>query len=229
MDPMEIILAHDGIFIMADHMLCIDIFQISHISSSNPTNLGEMMLILFTYLDLPVVVYPRLSVEFMGAKKTPSLRLQFLTPSWRWVFPKIGVPQYGWFIMEKPMNKWMIWGENPLFSETPRCFLNSNAQMPGPIFDVRKHYTQTHITTSKTSKDRDIRWIPRNPSHLDLPANLFLFWVCFNSIAQMSHEKKYGYWDTFLYTGYFVGILIMVYQIIPWIVFHPLLYPHITG
>ena len=26
-----------------------------------------------------------------------------------WVFPKIGVPQIGWFIMEKPI-KWMIWG-----------------------------------------------------------------------------------------------------------------------
>ena len=26
-----------------------------------------------------------------------------------WVFPKIVVPQNGWF-MEHPMNKWMIWG-----------------------------------------------------------------------------------------------------------------------
>ena len=35
-----------------------------------------------------------------------------------WVFPKIGVPQNAWFIMETPINPWMIWGENPLFSET---------------------------------------------------------------------------------------------------------------
>ena len=35
------------------------------------------------------------------------------------VFPKIVVPQNGWFIMEIPDLKWMIWGrENPLFSET---------------------------------------------------------------------------------------------------------------
>ena len=28
-----------------------------------------------------------------------------------WMFPKIGVgPQNGWFTMENPMNKWMIWG-----------------------------------------------------------------------------------------------------------------------
>ena len=26
-----------------------------------------------------------------------------------WVFPKIGVPQNGWFMMENPI-KWMIWG-----------------------------------------------------------------------------------------------------------------------
>ena len=34
-----------------------------------------------------------------------------------WVFPKIGVFQNGWFTMET-LLKWMIWGGNPLFSET---------------------------------------------------------------------------------------------------------------
>ena len=28
-----------------------------------------------------------------------------------WVFPKIGVPQNEWFVMENPINPWMIWGE----------------------------------------------------------------------------------------------------------------------
>ena len=33
--------------------------------------------------------------------------------------PKIcGTPKWMVKIMENPMNKWMIWGENPLFSET---------------------------------------------------------------------------------------------------------------
>ena len=27
-----------------------------------------------------------------------------------WVFAKKVLPQNGWFIMENPMNKWMIWG-----------------------------------------------------------------------------------------------------------------------
>ena len=41
-------------------------------------------------------------------------------------FQKIGIPQNGWFVMENPI-KWMIWGENPLFLETPiyfQCFLS---------------------------------------------------------------------------------------------------------
>ena len=39
-------------------------------------------------------------------------------------FQKIGGfnPQNGWFISWKTLLKWMIWGENPLFLETPRCF-----------------------------------------------------------------------------------------------------------
>ena len=39
--------------------------------------------------------------------------MQIVSRQGTWVFPKIGVPQNGWFIMENPMNKWMIWGENP--------------------------------------------------------------------------------------------------------------------
>ena len=35
-----------------------------------------------------------------------------------WVFPKIGVAQNGWWKLWKTLLNWMIWGENPLFSET---------------------------------------------------------------------------------------------------------------
>ncbi len=31
-----------------------------------------------------------------------------------WVFPKIGVPENGWFIVENPIKKWIIW-EYPYF------------------------------------------------------------------------------------------------------------------
>ena len=35
-----------------------------------------------------------------------------------WVFPKIGVPQNGWFIMENAILYWMIWGY-PYFWKYP--------------------------------------------------------------------------------------------------------------
>ena len=43
--------------------------------------------------------------------------------------------QNGWFIMvPNPMNKWMIWGETPLFLETPQWHTNHTKKNPAHFF-----------------------------------------------------------------------------------------------
>ena len=48
-------------------------------------------------------------------------------PKWIWMFPKIGVPQNGWFIMENPIN--MDDSGLPLFLVTPICFKMKDPQV----------------------------------------------------------------------------------------------------
>jgi len=76
-----------------------------------------------------------------------------------WVFPKIGVPQIGWFIMEKPI-KWMIWGYQKFRKpETPIwiCFKsyqfgNSAGEMA--TFSTRIEETSFQFSSLPSSRSR---------------------------------------------------------------------------
>ena len=60
-----------------------------------------------------------------------------------WVFPKIGIPQNGWFIMEIPIKMGDL--GVPLFSETPICsrgLLYSQGKSLGFI-----DMSQSHLST----------------------------------------------------------------------------------
>ena len=77
----------------------------------------------FSVLTLPQA---RMAPENRPSQKErnrlPNTKCQGRTVRFRestiWMFPRTGVPQNGWFIMENPIKNGWFGGENPLFSET---------------------------------------------------------------------------------------------------------------
>ena len=67
---------------------------------------------------LPVVEANRLRVKQLETKAIK--QVEDVTKTQNWVFPKIEVPQNGWFIMEIPIKMDDL--GVPLFSETPNCW-----------------------------------------------------------------------------------------------------------
>ena len=62
----------------------------------------------------------------------------------------IGVPQNGWFISWKTLSKWMIWGENPLFSGNRHIFRKGfrDSEKKTPSFATITGCSHPEITTS---------------------------------------------------------------------------------
>ena len=90
------------------------------------------------------------------------------------VFPKIGVPQNGWFIMENPIKNGMIWGENPLFSETSIRYMKIRSCSCRFQFPEDEIFCWKNQDLKKT--DMPMIWCFSHPTYYWNAANIqFLF------------------------------------------------------
>ena len=112
---------------------------------------------------------------------------------YKWVFPKIGVPQNGWFIMET-LFKWMIWGY-PYFWKHPStnggfssqlCFHYRRVEKIYGFRDGCQHPSRQEppsvatvwdacFTVHRTSGRAQFGWISRGARaerHINYPSNI---------------------------------------------------------
>ena len=79
----------------------------------------------------------------ISTQKFAAWGLDMLLPSFPgksvWVFPKIGIPQNGWFMRENPIKMDDLGGFPPIFGSTPSTFVSvvmdiSNKNESGHLF-----------------------------------------------------------------------------------------------
>ena len=102
-----------------------------------------------------------------------------------WVFPKIGVPQNGWFIMENPI-KWMIWGYH-YFWKHPFASLFKLANHIDEPKNLNESIYHHYIHSLQLKSDFSFESIASTKKHISRPKP---------SASQTSFSK--GLWDPFI-------------------------------
>ena len=124
----------------------------------------------------------------------------------RWVFPKIGVPQNGWFIMENPIKMGWFRGKTHYFRKHPGTL--DRLQHPKSSIWLSKVSVGTKITWLwDTPKLRISSWMPRRLLHVFFryisgifPIHVhFLTWTAtllflFPQLWNVTSFKELGVW-----------------------------------
>ena len=113
---------------------------------------------------------------------------------WIWVFPKLGVPQNGWFIMENPIKKLMIWGYHH-FRKHPYWHDGKKTPQPHGAYSLLSalHTFRRGMICLRKTLDPCVNspiylWKSRNSlQYIFIPTYLYL--------------KRYLYVDTWMWLG----------------------------
>ena len=87
-----------------------------------------------------------LSVTFHGNKQSKLHELLH-----KWMFPKIGVPHNGWFILENPIKMDDL--GVPLFSETPKSLGSENTQNDAATWNLDNLDSSIHLQSFSSTKN----------------------------------------------------------------------------
>ena len=90
---------------------------------------------------------------------TVYVKIWFHSPISIWVFPKIGVPQNGRFLMENPIKMDDL--GVPLFSETPICISSSSLELKPPLcLELKLHpwCCNLLLVQHRRTRKRSVNW-----------------------------------------------------------------------